>query len=187
MPVVRVNDGTFADLSTLKTWFGTTTPSETIDQIVREAMEQLGMERDDVSEEASVALSDVPMDFDSAPGLAFTKPLTATVNGKAIHSPRWSAILLAMIAQVRTKGIEGDKLVHELQVPAKSERYEEEGFKYHPDLGISVQGQSAADAWKEIDRIARKWRIPVSIDFWWRHNPKAQHPGRTGRLRSGGA
>ena len=37
MPVVRINDATFADLSTLKTWFGTKTPSETIDRIVREA------------------------------------------------------------------------------------------------------------------------------------------------------
>ena len=41
MPVVRINDATFADLSTLKTWFSTKTPSETIDRLVREAMEQL--------------------------------------------------------------------------------------------------------------------------------------------------
>ena len=61
-----------------------------------------------------------------------------------------------MISQVRAKELEGEKLAHELQVPAKAGHYEEEGFKYHSDLGISVQGQSAADAWKEIDRIAKK-------------------------------
>lgn len=71
--------------------------------------------------------------------------------------------------------------------PANAERYEDEGFKYHADLGISVQGQSASDAWKEIDRLARKWTIPVTIEFWWRQNDKAQYPGRTGILRSGGA
>ena len=43
MPVVRINDATFADLNSMATWFGTKTPSETIDRIVREAMEQLGM------------------------------------------------------------------------------------------------------------------------------------------------
>ena len=32
MPVVRINDATFIDLSTLKTWFGTKSPSETIDR-----------------------------------------------------------------------------------------------------------------------------------------------------------
>jgi hypothetical protein len=187
MPVVRINDATFADLKSIATWFGTKTPSETIDRIVREAMEQLGMERDDGPEEVVTTTSDGAMQFDSAPGLAFTKPLAASINGKALHSPRWSAILLTMIAQVKAKGFEGEKLVRELAVPAKVEQYEEEGFKYHSNLGISVQGRSASDCWKEVDRLAKKWRIPVSVEFWWRQNPKAQHPGRTGVLRSGNA
>jgi uncharacterized protein (DUF736 family) len=149
-------------------------------------MEQLGMERDDEPEEVTTT-SDGAMQFDRAPGLAFTKPLTASINGKALHSPRWSAILLTMIAQVKAKGFEGEKLVRELAIPAKAVQYEEEGFKYHPDLRISVQGQSASECWKEVDRLAKKWRIPVSVEFRWRQNPKAQHPGRTGVLRSGNA
>jgi hypothetical protein len=187
MPVVRLNDATFADLSTLKTWLGTKTPSETIDRIVRDAMDHLGMERDDEPEDVVTKSTDGAMQFDTAPGLTFTKPLSATINGKAVHSPRWSSMLLTVIAQLKAKGLTGEKLVRELQVPAKAERYEDEGFKYHADLGISIQGQSASDAWKEIDRLARKWTIPVTIEFWWRQNPKAQYPGRTGILRSGGA
>lgn len=187
MPVVRVNDATFDDLSTLKRWFGTKTPSDTIDRIVRGAMDQLGIERDDVPETAATSTSDGAMEFNSAPGLAFTKPLSASINGKAVPSPRWSSMLLTMIAQLKAKGFDDDKLVRELQVPAKTERYEEEGFKYYANLGISVQGQSASDSWKEIDRIAKKWGIPVVIEFWWRQNPKAQFPGKTGRLRSGNA
>jgi hypothetical protein len=94
---------------------------------------------------------------------------------------------LAVIAQVKAKGAEGERLVRELAIPAKAEKYEEEGFKFHPDLGISVQGQSASDAWKEVDRLAKKWRIPVTVEFWWRQNPKAQYPGKTGVLSSGNA
>lgn len=187
MPVVRVNDGTFADLKSISTWLGTKTPSDTIDQVVRQAMEQLGMERDIEPEALSGPATSTAMKFDAAPGLTFTKPLSASVAGGSIRNPRWSAILLTMIAQVKAKGLEGDKLVRELQVHARAERYEEEGFKYHPDLGISVQGQSASDAWKEIDRIATKWRIPVTVEFCWRQNPKAQFPGRVGQLRSGPA
>jgi hypothetical protein len=187
MPVVRINDATFADLKSIATWLGTKTPSETIDRIVREAMEQLGMERDDEPEEMATKTSDGAMQFDTAPGLAFTKPLAASINGKSLHSPRWSAILLTMIAQVKAKGFEGDKLVRELAVPAKAEQYDEEGFKYHSDLGISVQGQSASDCWKEVERLAKKWLIPVTVEFWWRQNPKAQYPGKTGMLRSGKA
>lgn len=187
MPVVRLNDATFTDLSTLKTWFGTKTPSETIDRIVREAMDHLGMERGDEPDDVLATTNDGAMEFEKAPGLAFTKPLSASINGSRVHSPRWSSMLLAVIAQLKAKGLEAEKLIRELQVPAKVERYEDEGFKYHADLGISVQGQSAADAWKEIDRLANKWAIPVKIEFWWRQNPKAQYPGRTGILRSGGA
>jgi hypothetical protein len=187
MPVVRINDATFADLKSIATWFGTKTPSETIDRIVREAMEQLGMERDDEPEEVATTTSDGAIQFDTAPGLAFTKPLAASINGKSLHSPRWSAILLTMIAQVKAKGFEGDKLVRELTIPAKAVQYEEEGFKYHPGLGISVQGQSASDCWKEVERLAKKWHIPVAVEFWWRQNPKAQYPGKTGMLRSGKA
>jgi len=80
MPVVRINDATFADLKSIATWFGTKTPSETIDRIVREAMEQLGMERDDKPEEVATSTSDGAMQFDTAPGLAFTKPLAASVS-----------------------------------------------------------------------------------------------------------
>ena len=186
MPVVRINDATFTDLSTLKTWFGTKSPSETIDRIVREAMEQLGMERDEEADVAAIA-SDGAMQFDRAPSLIFTKPLAASINGRAIQNPNWSTILHAMLAVVKAKGLEGEKLVRELAIPTRANKYEEEGFKYQADLGISVQGQSATDAWKEVDRLAKKWAIPVTVEFMWRQNPKAQYPGKSGVLRSGTA
>lgn len=187
MPVVRINDATFADLKAISDWLGTKTPSETIDRIVQNALDELGMERDNEPSEAATITAGGSMEFDAAPSLAFTKPLAASVNGKAIQSPRWASILLKVIWYAKSKGFEGESLIRELHIPAKAERYEEEGFKYYPDLGISVQGQSASDAWKEIDRLATKLRIPVSVEFWWRQNPKAQYPGRTGQLRSGTA
>lgn len=174
MPVVRINDATFIDLSTLKTWFGTKSPTETIDLIVRQAMEQLGIERDEEDEDPTVA-----------PSLTFTKPINATINRKQIQNPNWASILHVMLAQVKAKGPVGEKLVQELAIPTRAAKYEEDGYRYIPELGISVQGQSAADAWKEIDRLAKKWRIPVNIEFVWRQNPKALHPGKAGVLRSG--
>jgi len=185
MPVVRVNDATFLDLANIGAWYRTKSPAETIDRIVKEAMEQLGLERDGDADEA-VVTSGAPMSFTSAPGLSFTKPLKATIGGKNIQSPRWASILLATIAQVKTKtGLTGEKLARELNVPARHDKFENEGFKWHQDLGISVQGQSAADCWKEVDRLAKKHGIPAEVEFWWRQNPKAQHPGKTGTLKSG--
>jgi hypothetical protein len=163
-------DGGFGALISLK--FRPETPAASVQRVVRSV---------------TTTTSDGAIQFDTAPGLAFTKPLAASINGKSLHSPRWSAILLTMIAQVKAKGFEGDKLVRELAIPAKAEQYEEEGFKYHPDLGISVQGQSASDCWKEVERLAKKWHMPTIVEFWWRQNPKAQYPGKTGVLRSGTA
>ena len=185
MPVVRVSDARFADLKSISEWWGTKTPAETIDRAIREAMEQLGLERDDEAEEIGVTNGEV-MHFEVAPGLSFTKPLKVTVNGKNIRNPRWSSLLLATIAAVKTKtGWTGDTLAEELGVPAKAERYEDDGFKFHKDLGISVQGQSATDVWRAVSRLAQRHRIPVTVEFWWRQNSKAQHPGMTGSLKAG--
>ncbi len=185
MPVIRINDATFANISTLKTWFGTKSPSETIDHIVKEAMEQLGIERDDEVDGAAVVETDGSLLFDAAPSLTFTKPIKATINGESIQNPNWASILSVMITKVKAKGFEGEHLVRELGVPSKAACYEHDGYRYFPELGISVQGQSASDAWKEIDRLAKKWRVPVNIEFQWRQNPKAQFPGKVGVLRSG--
>lgn len=185
MPVIRINDATFANLKSISTWLGTKTPSDTIDRIVRGAMDELGIERDEEAGDAILLTSGGRMQFASAPSLAFTKPVSASINGESIQNPRWSTILLAVIAQVKAKLGESDKLLRELHVPAKGKKHENDGFRYHPELGISIQGQSASDAWKEADRLAKKWNIPVEVEFGWRQNPKAQYPGRTGLLRAG--
>ena len=83
------------------------------------------------------------------------------MNGKAIKSPRRSSILLATIADLKASGLEGEKLVRELHIPARAGSCAGEGFRYLHKLGVLLQGQSASDAWKEADRIAKKWRIPV--------------------------
>jgi len=187
MPVVRINDVTFEHISTLKMWYKTKSPSETIDLIVRDVMEQLGIEHTIDTELATATPKDGVLMFDVAPSLTFTKPTKAIINGETIHNPSWASILHAMIARVRAKGFNGASLIQELGVPSKAAKYEEEGYKYIPELGISVQGQSAADAWKEVDRIATKWQIPITVEFSWRQNPKALHPGMAGILQAGRA
>lgn len=185
MPVVRLNDATFADLKSISTWIGTKTPSETIVQLVQEKMAALDLERDVEPEFCEQKGSGAHLIFNKVPGLSFTRILSAEVDGEALQKPNWAVVLLAAIRALKDKGVSGQQLVRELQVPTKSSAYEEEGFRYHADLEISVQGQSAQDAWKEVSRIADKHHIPVEVTFQWRENEKAQHPGRTGVLRAG--
>lgn len=186
MPVVRVNDATFVDLKSVATWLGTETPSLTIDSLVREKIEQLGLERDDASEATSSTSENGVMEFRSAPGLSFTRLLDASVGGQALAKANWSGVLLKVIAATKNKnGMDAKALSQELQVPSKPHEYGSEGYKYQAELGISIQGQSAQDAWKEIHRLAEKHSIPVEVRFQWRENDKAQYPGRIGVLRAG--
>lgn len=185
MPVVRLDDATFVDLKSISTWTGSQTPSEAIAQLVQEKMAALDLERDVEPDTGEQEGSGDHMTFDKAPGLSFTKVLSAKVNGDSLQKPNWAGILLAAIGALTNKGILGQNLGRELQVPTKSAAYEEDGYRYHADLGISVQGQSAQDAWREVSRIANKHLIPIEVTFQWRENEKAQHPGRTGVLRAG--
>lgn len=181
MPVVRLNDATFIDLKCISTWMGTETPSETIVQLVREKMAALDLERDigATSEARSF------MEFKTTPGLSFTKVLSAEIDHKKIEKPNWAAILLGVVSSLKAKGLSGERLSEAIHIPTKTACYEEEGFRYYPDLGISIQGQSAQEAWKEVSRIADKHGIGVQVTFQWRDNEKAQHPGQKGVLRSG--
>ena len=44
-------------------------------------------------------------------------------------------------------------------------RREYEGYKFVPELGISVQGQKATYAWKGASHIARQLGIPLEVEF----------------------
>lgn len=186
MPVIRISDATFVDLKSIATWVGTDTPSKTIENLVREKMSALDLERDlgdeqikEVAKEGEITI------FERAPGLTFTRILSATVKSKSLDKTNWAGLLIEMAKQVKAKGITTDGLSKELQIPTKLDAYEEEGYRFYPELGISVQGQSAQDAWKEVSRLADKHRIPVEIEFQWRDNENAQHPGKVGIIQAG--
>jgi hypothetical protein len=185
MPVVRLNDATFEELKVISTWLGTSTPPETIERLVREKSDALGLERD-ANAEPEVPSGHEITHFEKAPGLSFTRLIYGKIDGTPITTANWVRLLIEMIAAVKAKGLAGDRLVAELQVPAKTHSFSDDGFRYYPDLGISVQGLSAQAIWKEVERLAKKWKISVEAQFQWRQNDKAQHPGRSGLLHAGG-
>lgn len=186
MPVIRISDAAYADLKHIATWLDADTPSKAIDCLVRNEMERLGLERDDQStSEPTNSESNSILSFENAPGLSFTRILSATVASAKFPKINWAGLLIEVIRNVHKNGTASQNLVHELQIQSKVGVFEENGFKYHPDIGLSIQGQSASDAWREIDRLAEKHRIPVEVEFQWRDNDKAQHPGRTGLIKAG--
>ena len=186
MPVIRISDSTFGNLRVLADWLGVDKPSAVIDSILAEKMESIGIVGEHESRDLAGEMDDgKPFLFEQAPGLSFTKPLSAVVNGETLVRPGWAGVLKAVVKVLREKGNKRQELVAALEIPASISRLKDHGYKYHPDLGISYQGQAAADAWKEIARIADKHSIPVSVEFRWRDDPRAERPGRSGILKAG--
>jgi len=186
MPVIRLSDSTFEQLRVISKWLSKNTPSDTIDALVREKANELGLGYDqEVDDLEDGLLHQDIIQFEKTPGLSFTKLIEAKINGAAVKKPNWANLLSDMAAAVKAKGLSEDRLVKELQIQTKSGSYTSAGFQYFPALGISIQGQSAQEAWREVERLAKKWGIPVEIKFQWRQNERALHPGAIGLLRAG--
>ena len=185
MPVVRISDAMFADLSTLATWFKAETPSQAIEKVVAEAMEKYGLERDAFDDSASAPAPGLALPTTPTPGLTHTKLLKASVDNKPMENPKWNGVIWALLEVMKRRGMAPEQIVSALNIPARVGRFEENGFSFHPELGLSFQGQSAQNAWKEIQRLAPLFKVDVEVSFEWRKNPKALHPGEKGKLRAG--
>ena len=60
--------------------------------------------------------------------------------------------------------------------------YSDEGYKYVPEIGVSIQGVDAGHAWEYSLRLAIHLKVPLKAEIEWRHNDKAAHPGERGLM-----
>ncbi len=58
--------------------------------------------------------------------------------------------------------------------------YSDEGYRFVPEIGVSIQGVDAGHAWEYALRLAIHLKVPVKAEIEWRHNDNAAHPGERG-------
>lgn len=118
----------------------------------------------------------------SVPNLTHTKLLSAKVGSETIR-PTWNGLLFHLVRLIPkdrlAKPDEARRLIIVNFVPGKKE---DEGYRFVPEHGISVQGQAANDAWKGASHVAQKLGVQVEVEFLWRMKEGAELPGVTGRL-----
>lgn len=62
----------------------------------------------------------------------------------------------------------------------KGDQLGDSGYRFVPQIEISVQGVDANHAWLYALRLAQYLKIPLRVSIEWRHNDKAAFPGETG-------
>jgi hypothetical protein len=138
------------------------------------------------NKQASPAPSANVKDFSggSVPSLTFTKLLSAEIGGKVLPKAEttWNHLLTEAIVQAAAKVKDKNVLKQLIIINHTVGKKEDQGYRYIPSLGVSVQGQDAIGAWKAASHILKSLHIPAEVVFVWYDNEKAVHPGQTGKL-----
>ncbi len=122
---------------------------------------------------------------DTAPNLAFTRPVSIELEGKMLPKSQlyWNPLLFQIVGIAAKKLNNTDKLKQLLlcnYVDGQGDK--ETGYNFIPESGLSIQAQSASPAWKSIAHLTKKLGLKLDVVFVWENNSKAAYPGKTGRF-----
>jgi hypothetical protein len=83
-------------------------------------------------------------------------------------------------AFAKAKSFEELRTVSHAQV--RKGNHSDSGYRFVPEIGISIQGVDANHAWTYSLQLAKYLQVPLRALIEWRHNAKAAHPGEAGLL-----
>lgn len=56
------------------------------------------------------------------------------------------------------------------------------GYRYVPQIDVSIQNVDASHAWSNALRLARHLQVEITVDFEWMNKAESSYPGMKGRL-----
>ncbi|MGZ8363169.1 MAG: T4SS efffector SepA family protein [Caulobacteraceae bacterium] len=135
----------------------------------------------------SASIESGVMKFDAAqpPQLKFTTPTHITVDGKQLPKQitYWNNLLQEVIQAAHKKGHDAAAIKAMMVVAnAAVGKKENAGYKYMPEVGLSIQGAEANAAFKEARNLATKNGIKFTVAFEWQNNERAAYPNRQGYI-----
>jgi len=104
----------------------------------------------------------------------------AELNSKPIDSPNWNAVLDAAVRYARGNLPSVTDIRRLVPINMAPGRKTDKGYHWLQDADISVQGQSAKDAWRWTAELARQLKFEVKVAFYWQNKKGAAHPGEGG-------
>src|SRR5271166_475280 len=120
----------------------------------------------------------------SPPSLTHTKVLAAEFCGRPLEhgQANWNGLLNVAVREAKGRSKSAADLKQLIVIPYVEGRKEDEGYRFLPEIGLSIQGQDANGGWKAACHIARKLGVAAAATFVWREKEGAAFPGVTGQL-----
>lgn len=110
--------------------------------------------------------------------------LHTRVSGHFGETPfsKWNDLLRIAHIEAFKKAASYETLRKVTRAQIKNGEFWDEGYKYVPEIGISIQGVDANRAWEHSLRLAMYLKAALNAEVEWRHHEKAAYPGENGIL-----
>jgi hypothetical protein len=122
---------------------------------------------------------------DAPPDLTFTRPLAIKLDGAIFEKKDlyWNALMFDVVGRAAAKLKSLEKLKQLLLVNyVDGQGSQQQGYRFIPAAGLSVQGQDSNAAWKATMHLIKATGMNIDVTFMWENKDKAAHPGKTGRM-----
>jgi hypothetical protein len=152
---------------------------DTLDTVILRGLDAL-----DMLKAKTDAPSERVLNPESPPNLSYTTVKSIIFNGERLPSADtyWNPLLMLTIREC-LKHLTKEQTRKLVLCNFVTGKKEDNGYKYLEDVGISVQGQDANNAWKTTYNILKVIKVPVELTFVWQDNPKAVSPGSAAKFK----
>jgi hypothetical protein len=152
---------------------------DTFDTVIMKGLDALDM----LKVEANGPMQERILNPASPPNLSYTTVKSIVWKGKRLPPAEtyWNPLMLTVIREC-AKHMTEEQTRNLIICNYVAGKKEDNGYKYLEDMGVSVQGQDANNAWKTTYHILQAIKMPLEVIFAWQDNPKAVSPGAIGKF-----
>jgi len=120
----------------------------------------------------------------SPPDLKHTKVLSVLLDGEWLPKPKatWNGLLAECVKRAVASVSDPGDIRSLITINYTAGKKEDEGYRYLPDTGVSIQGQDANAAWGATRHILLSLTLSAEVTFVWRNKNDAAFPGQVGRF-----
>lgn len=135
----------------------------------------------DLRNKTAITKTEEKNEYDpSSVDLRFTFVIKASFGSQEVSN--WNRLLQAAVEASLKDGFSGSDL-KVLRVPVEKGDLTEKGFNPLSGTGYSLRNVDATSACRFSFILAKKLNLPIRVNFRWRNNEQAAHPGRDGLLK----